>query len=349
MRRRIGVILVVLVVAAALPLSAQPPGKPPLPSINPATARLEQTIGELGGAGFAIAYSEPRETLIAASENGTIQTWSKDVLVNVRSGSGSANVLRGHNGAVLALAWEDAALVSAGVDRKLLFWDVREGKILHTGQSAFLVRVLAMSPDSKTVAAAGEDKSIQLWNADTGKPGPKLEDHEDWVTSLAYSTDGKFLASGDWTGKVALWEMPEGKKIRNLPAPPMPPPKTPPDATPATALAFSPDGKTLALGQGDGVIQLINPADGKIIRPMPGHTSAVTGIAWHPSGTLIASSSKDRTIRLWNPANGQMIKALEGHNAWAEGVVFLLQGTRLASVSADQTVRIWDLSEPPKK
>jgi WD40 repeat protein len=93
----------------------------------------------------------------------------------------------------------------------------------------------------------------------------------------------------------------------------------------------------------------VNVADGKTVRTLPGHASAVTGLAFHPSGTVLASSSKDRTIRLWNPANPQPLKVLEGHSAWVEGVTFIHQGTRLASVGADQTVRIWDLTEIPKK
>src|SRR2546426_11493226 len=81
MRRPIGINLVMLALVVAFPLPAQqqPPKAPPLPPINPATARLDQTISDLGGAGFAVAYSEPRETLIAACENGTIQAWKKDV------------------------------------------------------------------------------------------------------------------------------------------------------------------------------------------------------------------------------------------------------------------------------
>src|SRR5262245_27244588 len=201
MRRATKLPLALLVVVVALPSGAQqPPKPPPLPPINPAAARLDQTINGLDGAGFAIAYSEPRETLIAACEKGVVQAWNKDVLLNVRSGSGSANVLNGHDGAVLALAWEGPALVSAGLDRKLLFWDFRDGKVLRTGQSSFLVRALAMTPDGKMVAAAGEDRVIQLWDVETGKPAAKLNDHEDWVNTLAYSADGKFLASGDWAG-----------------------------------------------------------------------------------------------------------------------------------------------------
>lgn len=333
-----------------LPGEAQPPKPPVFPAINPSAARLEQTINGLDGPGFALAYSESAETLLAGCDRGTIQVWNKDVLLNIRAGSGSANVAREHDGAVLAAVWTGGiGFITAGLDRKLIFWGVSETKSVMPVDSGFLVRALAMSPDKKTVAAAGEDRIIQLWDLDRAAPTTKLADHADWVIALAYSPDGKLLASGDYSGKVTLWEMPGGKKLTNVPAPPMPPPKEPPERIPATALAFSPDSKTLALGLASGVIHLINPADGKILRSMTGHASAVTGLAFHPSGGVLASSSKDRTVRLWNPANAQPFKVLEGHTAWVEGLVFILQGTRLASVGADQTVRIWDLLDPPKK
>jgi WD40 repeat protein len=328
---------------------AQQTAKPaPLPPINPAAARLAQTITGLDGPGFAIAYSETRQALVAACDRDTIRIWKKDVLLNIRPGSGSGNALRGHKGSVLALAWHEGPLVSAGIDRKINVWDFNDGKILNTISTTHLVRNLALSPDNKFIAMAGDDPMVQVWDIG-GKEAIKLTDHNEWVTSLTYSPDGKLLASGDFAGKVCLWDMPGGKKLRNLPAPPMPPPKEPPDPTPATALAFSPDNKTLALGQGIGTILLVNPADGKVLRPLPGHTSAVTSLVWHPSGTLLVSSSRDRTVRLWNPANGQLIKSLEGHTAWVEGVTFYFHGTHLASVSADQTVRLWDLTDPPKK
>lgn len=349
MRFLLGSALFLLVATATL--AQQPPAKPPdLPAINPAQARLEQTITGLDGPGFAIAASQATDTVAVGCDRGTIQAWKKDVLLGIRAGSGTGNILRGHQGAVIALAWRGGPiLASAGYDRKLIFWNMADGKAAHTVTADAALKALAMAPDGKTLASAGEDMVVQLWDVAGAKPTSKLADHKEWILCLAFSADGKQLASGDFQGHVKLWEVAGAKKIKDLPAPPMPAPKTPPDPVPAQALAFSPDGKTLALGGADGNIQLINLADGKTIRALTGHTSAITGLVFHPSGNVLASSSKDRTLRLWNPANPQALKVLEGHTAWVEGVTFITHGTRLASVSADQTVRIWDLAEPAKK
>lgn len=328
----------------------QPAKGPVFPPINPALARLDQTIGGLDGPGYAIAYGEDMDLLVAACEGGAIQGWKKDVLLGIRNGTGSTNTLRGHQGPVISLAWNGGkTLASAGADRKILLWSALEGVVSQTINSDGPINALAMDPEGKLLASAGEDFMVYLWDIETAKPKGKLSEHTEWIVALAFSPDGKQLASGDFHGKVLLWDVAEEKKVRELTPRPMPPPKVPPDPVRANALAFAPDGKSLAIGSGDGVVHLVSVADGKLIRSMPGHTSAVTGLAFHPTGTLLASSSKDRTIRLWNPQNGGMIKALEGHEAWVEGVVFINRATRLASVSADQTVRLWDLTEPTKK
>jgi WD40 repeat protein len=333
---------------AALALSslavAQPPAPPP---IAPNLARLDQTITGLDGPGFAVAYSEETGILAAASEEHTIQCWHKDVVMGVRTGEGTPDVLRGHSGPVIALACHGGVLASAGTEPKVFLWEMPGGKPRQTLDAGSRVRSLAMSPDGKLVAAGGEDGAVRLWETATGTAGARLAGHTDWVLALAFSADGKTLASGGYDG-VRLWDVAGGKKLLDVPAAPPAAPNAPaPPANVVQALAFSPDGKTLAVGGSDALVYLVNPADGKLLRSLPGHTSSVTALAFHPSGAVLVSASKDRTVRLWTPANGQLLKALEGHTAWVEGVTFLAHGTRLASVSADRTVKLWDLTPPP--
>ncbi|HZT82262.1 MAG TPA: WD40 repeat domain-containing protein [Gemmataceae bacterium] len=339
-----------LAAAFLAPAFAQQPAKPALPPIDPAKARLDQTVTGLDGPGFGIAANEEAGMLAAACEGGTVQCWNKDVSMGVRVGERTAGVLKGHKGPVTALAWHGGRLASAGADGKVILWAMPGGKPLHTLTAKGPVRALALSPDGKQVAAAGDDPAVQLWDTESGKPGEKLAGHTDWVLSLAYSGDGKLLASGGYDGTVKVWEAASGKKLLDVPALP-PAPKNAPErpANVVQALAFSPDGKLLAVGGSDAAVHLFSVPDGKFIRSLAGHASSVTALVFHPGGAVLASGSKDRTVRLWNPANGQALKSLEGHTAWVQGVVFLAQGTRLASAGADQTVRLWDLTPEPKK
>lgn len=348
-RYRLCKLVLPLVTAVATFAPAQQPA-PVLPPIVPANAKLDQTIEKLPGPGVAIAVSEPAGILAAACESGKIVYWNKAVGLGVRVGNETPNVLEGHRGPVLALAFVDHTLASGGSDGKLILWSMPDGKASHTIETGKPVRALAMTADGKTLAAAGDGDAVQLYDMATGKPGAKLPGHKDWVVCLAFSPDGKQLVSGGYDEHMILWDVPGAKKLLDLPLAPPPDPKAPPpDKVVWWSAAFSADSKTLAIGGSDGLIRLVNPADGKIIRPIPGHSSTVTGLAFHPTGTLLVSSSKDRTVKLWNPANAQIQKSLEGHTAWVQGVVFLAQSTRLATVGADQTVRLWDLGSPPPK
>jgi WD40 repeat protein len=342
-------LVAVTVLAVAAFAVGQQPAPPAAPAIAPATAKLDQTLAGLDGPGFAIAHRDEGDLLFASCEHGSIRYWAKDVWMGVRTGEKTPHILKGHEGPVVALArGAGATLASAGADGKVILWDVAEGKARQTITPGGVIRTLAISPDGTLLAGAGDESVVYLWESADGKQKAKIEGHTDWVWSLAFTPDGKQLASGGSDGTVFLWDVPNAKKQLSFSSSPAPPPNTPPAKTVNTvySLAYSPDGKQIALGGSDMQIHLVNPADGKIAKSLPGHTSSVTGLAYHAGGKVLASCSKDRTVRLWDPAAGQVLKSLEGHTAWVQGITFLAQGTRLASVSADQTVRIWDLAAP---
>jgi WD40 repeat protein len=349
---RLRLVLAALALAAPVTHAQQPAKSPAWPPINPAAARLDQTIEGLDGPGFAVAGTPSAGLIFAACEDGTVQCWQRDVLLGVRGGSGTCNVLRGHRGPVLDLAWNGGPLLaSAGVDHRILLWSVAEGRVRHTLPADQVVRALAMSPDGTLVASGGDDPAVHLWETATGKLKAKLPGHTDWLLCLAFSPDGgrggvtpPLLASAGYDGVVRLWDPAGGKKLRDLKAEVKAAPNTTPEPVIYWSLAFSPDGKELAAGTAVGAIHVFGVADGKLLRTLTGNTSAVTGLQFHPAGAVLASASRDRTVRLWNPANGQMLKALEGHTAWVQDVTFVAQGTRLASVGADRTVRLWDLA-----
>src|SRR5579859_2419583 len=121
----------------------------------------------------------------------------------------------------------------------------------------------------------------------------ELKGHTDLVYHVAFSPDGKILATAGFDNTVKLWDVAAGKELRSL---------TGHHSGPVYCVAFSPDGKTLATSSLDKTICLWNVEDGKFIRDLKGHAGIVDSVAFSPDGKLLASGSEDKSVRLWNPA-----------------------------------------------
>jgi WD40 repeat protein len=110
------------------------------------------------------------------------------------------------------------------------------------------------------------------------------------------------------------------------------------------SVAFSPDGKSFAVGTANGEIRAWRVADGRQQLTCKGHTGWVWSVTYSPDGRLLASASGDQTVRLWDVSTGECIETLYGHTSRVGAVAFSSDGHFLASGSSDQTVRLWDIS-----
>jgi WD40 repeat protein len=152
------------------------------------------------------------------------------------------------------------------------------------------------------------------------------------VVAVAFSPDGKLLATADVNGLVRLWEVRDRKQILVCKG----------HTSWVHAIAFSPDGQYLISGSEDQTLRLWDVSTGECLKTFTGHSSRVWSVAFNPQGTTVASGSHDYTVRLWNVENGTCQKILQGHTGAVSSVAFSPQGNTLISGSEDQTIRLWN-------
>ncbi len=106
--------------------------------------------------------------------------------------------------------------------------------------------------------------------------------------------------------------------------------------------AYSPDGKSCAVGLSNGTISVYSTSDWEKTYTLRGHTSFVTSVVYSPSGSQLASGSRDNTVRVWDAESGAAGHTLEGHTHYVNSVMYSPSGTQIASGSSDNTVHLWD-------
>jgi WD40 repeat protein len=156
--------------------------------------------------------------------------------------------------------------------------------------------------------------------------------HATDIRGLAFSPDGKVIASGSGRGTIRLWDAETGRELKVLPA----------HGSGIAGLAFSPDGKTLASASYDRTARLWDVAGGQAIRTFNGHAGIVVSVAFSPDGKRLLTTSADQTARVWEVATGTELLQLQGHEKTVEAGAFSHDGKLIATGSQDKMVSLWD-------
>jgi WD40 repeat protein/serine/threonine protein kinase len=191
----------------------------------------------------------------------------------------------------------------------------------------------SLSKDGKTLAACGEwNGAVQIYDAQTGKPRFPVVGHPEQLEGVAFSPDGKWLASAGREARIGIWNLATGKQERVLTG----------HTAAVRRVVFLPDAQTLASCGEDRTVRLWEICTGKLLWTFADHKDVVYWVAASPDGRTLASCGADQTVRLFDWRNHTLDRTIDGLAGVAAALSFSRDGKRLAVAVSTGKAHVWD-------
>lgn len=188
------------------------------------------------------------------------------------------------------------------------------------------------SPDSKNIACLTADKTIKIYNSETGDLIKILDDNGEGEVCISYSPDGKFIVSGCWDKNLKIWDVEKGKLTRKMSG----------HIRATRSVCYNLDGKFIASAGWDDIIKIWYAPTGVNLRNLIGHTQCIRAIAFSPDGNCIASSGYDLELKVWNISDGSLVFSKKAADFPIETICYSPDGKYIATAGLENSIKIWD-------
>ncbi|ACF15145.1 WD-40 repeat protein [Chloroherpeton thalassium ATCC 35110] len=277
----------------------------------------------------SISFSRDGKYLASGSWDNTVKVW------DVNTGKVLFD-LKGHSAGVSAVAFSPSSLMLASVslDSTLRVWEIRKEAANSTNASS---SSQLSNPSSKTQFASSNATNSLTEGVLKAYPAYSIKAHPNWISAVAFSNNGQFIATGGWDNQVKLWDAQTGKLVQTFKG----------HMSAILDLKFTNDGKTLISSSRDESIIFWNLRNGEITYKITGHSGWITSIALNEKNTLLASGGSDETVSLWDiasqPDSAIELRRFPGHKDYVRSIAFAPDGKILASGGDDRTLKFWNV------
>ncbi len=229
-------------------------------------------------------------------------------------------------------------LLSVSNDGSVRVWDVETGKPLRQDKIEKCRGEAALSPEGHFLAVSADQTVVVLalkeGEARSGQVREFEQADSGFIGGLAFSPDGRQLASANYDFSTILWDVETGRLVQRLQG----------HQDQVRSVAFNPSGTRIVTGGYDKTLRIWDPRSGKQVRVLKGHEKPILAVAISPDGTSVLSGGFDDAARLWDFETGREIRTFRGHSDAINSVAFSPEGRHMLSASNDHTVRLWDLT-----
>jgi WD40 repeat protein/tRNA A-37 threonylcarbamoyl transferase component Bud32 len=304
-------------------------------------AHEAHSFGAHNGRALAVAFRPDGGALASVGSDRVIRVWDPagSAPIAVVDMTKLASAVPDAVSDYFAVTFDAAGrrLLTANSSGVVTALDAATGRIVWAarGHGPGPVRGLAVRPGGRQVASAGWDRTVHIWDLDTGDAVLTLAGHAEPVNAVAYSPDGRWLASAANDQTVRVWDADTGRQVRVLSG----------HTSGVLGVAVSPDGRCVASAGNDGTVHLWDTSSWTERGTFRGHAAGIRAVAISPDGRLAASAGDDWTVQVWRVADGEEVATLRGHMERIHGLAFSPDGRQVASAGYDGAVKLWSIAE----